>query len=93
MNPGLVHTHDDDLGHALEGGLLDLSDLVLVDAKLLQALGHVGRHFLEVVLGEVEALQLAQGNEGLGVDYGDLVVHQDQGLGRSEKEQSLLYLS
>jgi len=38
--------HDDDMGHALEGGLLDLGDLVLVDAQLLQTLGHVGGHVL-----------------------------------------------
>lgn len=48
------------MGHALEGGLLDLADLVLVDAQLLQALGHVGGHVLEHVLGQVETLQLGQ---------------------------------
>lgn len=74
------HTHDDDMGHALEGGLLDLADLVLVDAQLLQTLGHVGWHVLEHVLGQVEALQFGQRGEGLGVDDGDHVVHQDQGL-------------
>lgn len=78
-------THDNDVGHALKGGLLDLADLVLVDAQLLQALGHVGWHVLEHVLGQVEALQLGQRGEGLGVDHGDLVVHQDQGL-RGKKE-------
>lgn len=73
-------THDDDVGHALERGLLDLGDLVLVDAQLLQALGHVGWHLLQHVLGHVETLQLGQRAEGLGVDGGDLVVHQDQSL-------------
>lgn len=47
----------------------------------MQALGHVGGHFLQHVLGQVETLQLGQRAEGLGVDDGDLVVHQDQGLG------------
>lgn len=68
------------MGHALEGGLLDLADLVLVDAQLLQALGHVGGHVLEHVLGQVETLQLGQRGQGFGVDHGDFVVHQDQGL-------------
>lgn len=45
-----LHTHDDNVGHALEGGLSDLGDLILVDAQLLQALGHVGGHVLEHVL-------------------------------------------
>ncbi len=40
------HTHDDDVGHGLEGGLFDLGDLVLVDAQLLQALRHVGGYVL-----------------------------------------------
>lgn len=43
-------THDDNVCHALEGGLFDFGDLVLVDAQLLQALGHVGWHLLEHVL-------------------------------------------
>lgn len=68
------------MGHALEGGLLDLGDGVLVDAQLLQALGHVGGHLLQHVLGQVEALQLGQRAEGLGVDDGDFVVDQDQSL-------------
>lgn len=68
------------MGHALEGGLLDLADLVLVDAQLLQALGHVGGHVLEHVLGQVETLQLGQRGQGFGVDHGDFVVHEDQGL-------------
>lgn len=76
----LVCTHDDDLSHALEGGFFELGDLVLVDAQLLQALWHVGRYIFELVLGQVEALQLPQRAESLGVDGGDLVVHQDQGL-------------
>lgn len=74
------HTHDDDMGQALEGGLFDLGDLVLVDAQLLQAPGHVGGHVLQHVLRQVEALQLGQGAEGLGVDDGDFVVDQDQRL-------------
>lgn len=74
------HTHDDDMGHALEGGLLDLGDFVLMDAQLLQALGHVGWDVLEHVLGQVETLQLGQRAEGLGVDDSDFVVHQDQSL-------------
>lgn len=74
------HTHDDDMGHPLEGGLLDLGDLILVDAQLLQALGHVGGHVLEHVLRKVEALQLGQWAQGLGVDDGDFVVDQDQSL-------------
>lgn len=73
------------MGHALEGGLLDLADLVLVDAQLLQALGHVGRHVLEHVLGQVETLQLGQRGQGFGVDHGDFVVHQDQGLKRRKR--------
>ena len=68
--------------HALEGGLFDLGDVVLVDAELLQALGHVGGHFLQPVLRQVETLQLGQRAEGLGVDDGDFVVHQDQSLER-----------
>lgn len=68
------------MGHALEGSLFDLADLVLVNAQLLQALGHVGWHVLEHILGQVEALQLGQRGESLGVDHRDLVVHQDQGL-------------
>lgn len=80
----LCHTHDNDVGHALEGGLLDLADLVLVDAQLLQALGHVGRHVLEHVLRQVEALQLGQRGESLRVDHADLVVDQDQSLKRKK---------
>lgn len=68
------------MGHALEGGLFDLGDLILVDAQLLQGLGHVGRYFLQHVLRQVEALQLGQRAEGLGMDDGDFVVHQDQSL-------------
>lgn len=68
------------MGHALEGGLFDLADGVLVDAQLLQALGHVGWHVLQHVLGQVETLQLSQRAEGLGVDNCDFVVHQDQSL-------------
>lgn len=73
------------MGHALEGGLLDLADLVLVDAQLLQALGHVGWHVLEHVLGQVEPLQFGQRGESLRVDHGDLVVHQDQSLKGKKK--------
>lgn len=73
-------THDDDLGHALEGGLFDLGNLILVDAQLLQALGHVGGHILQHVLGQVETLELGQRREGLGVDGGEFVVHEDQSL-------------
>lgn len=73
------------MGHALEGGLLDLADLVLVDAQLLQALGHVGGHVLQHVLGQVETLQLGQRGQGFGVDHGDFVVYQDQGLKREKK--------
>ena len=51
-----------------------------MDAKLLQALGHVGGHVLQHVLGQVKPLQLAQGDQGLGVDGGDFVIDQDQGL-------------
>lgn len=40
------YTHDDDMGHALERGLFNLGDLILMDAKLLQALWHVSWHFL-----------------------------------------------
>lgn len=69
------HTHDNDMGHALEGGFLDLADLVLMDAQLLQAFGHVGWHVLEHVLGQVEALQFGQRRERLRVDHGYLVVH------------------
>jgi len=68
------------MGHALEGGLFDLGDLVLVDAKLLQALGHVGGHILKQVLWQVEALQIDQRAEGFGVDSGDFVVHKNQSL-------------
>lgn len=66
--------------HSLEGGLLDLANLVLVDSKLLQALGHVGRHVLQQVLRQIEALKLRQRAESFGVDNGDLVVHQDKSL-------------
>lgn len=75
------------MGHALESGLLDLADVVIVDAQLLQALGHVGGHFLEDVPGQVEALQLGQWAEGLVVDGTDLVVHQDQSLCGREREK------
>lgn len=68
------------MGHALEGSLFDLGDLVLVNAQLLQALGHVGRNFLEHVLRQVETLQLGQRAESLGVDDSDFVVHKDQSL-------------
>lgn len=68
------------MGHALEGGFLDLADLVLMDSQLLQALGHVGWHVLEHVFGQVESLQFGQWRESLRVDYRDLVVHQDQSL-------------
>lgn len=57
-----------------------------MDAQLLQALGHVGWHVLQVVLRQVEALQLGQWGEGLGVDDGDFVVNQDQSLYK-EKHQ------
>ena len=57
-----------------------------MDAQLLETLGHVGRHLLQEVPGQVESLQLHQGAEGLGVDDGQLVVHQDQGLGREKTE-------
>lgn len=73
-------THDNDVGHALEGGLFDLGDVVVVDAQLLQALGHVGRHVLEHVPGQVETLQLGERAEGLVVNGAYLVVHQDQSL-------------
>lgn len=76
----LSRTHDDDVGHALEGGLFDLGDEVVVDAQLLQALGHVGGHVLEGVPGQVETLQLGERAEGLVVNGADLVVHQDQSL-------------
>lgn len=68
------------MGHALEGGLFDLGDGVLMDAQLLQALGHVGGNVLQHVLRQVETLQLGQRAEGLGVDHSDFVVHQDQSL-------------
>ena len=83
-----MRTHDDDMGQALKGGFLDLGDVILVDSQLLQALGHVGRHVLQQVLGEVESLQLAQRHEGLGVDGGDSVVHKDQGL-QEQKQHPL----
>lgn len=82
------HTHDDHMGHALERGLFDLGDLILMDAKLLQALGHVGGYFLEHVLWQVETLQLCQGGEGLDMDDSNFVVHQDQSLeSRREKNR------
>lgn len=81
------HTHYDHVGHALEGGLLDLGDLVLVDAQLLQALGHVGGHFLQHVLGQVEPLKLAQWDQGFGVNGGDFVVDQDERLQRGNKHK------
>ena len=51
-----------------------------MDAELHQGAGQVGRDLHQVVLGDVELLQLPQGAEGLLVDLGDLVVHEDQGL-------------
>lgn len=51
-----------------------------MDAKLLQALGHVGRHLLQHVLGQVEPLQLGERAESFRVDGGDLVVHEDESL-------------
>lgn len=83
----LSRTHDDDVGHALEGGLFDLGDIVVMDAQLLQALGHVGGHVLECVPGQVEALQLGERAKGLVVNGADLVVHKDQSLcGRDRKK-------
>lgn len=83
----LSRTHDDDVGHALEGGLFDLGDIVVMDAQLLQALGHVGGHVLECVPGQVETLQLGERAKGLVVNGADLVVHKDQSLcGRDRKK-------
>lgn len=85
----MSRTHDDDVGHALEGGLFDLGDVIVVDAQLLQALGHVGGHVLERVPGQVEALQLGERAEGLVVNGADLVVHQDQSLCGRDRKKSL----
>lgn len=76
----MSHTHDDDVGHALEGGLFDFGDAVIMDAQLLQALGHVGGHVLEGIPGQVETLQLGERAEGLVVNGTDLVVYQNQSL-------------
>lgn len=81
------------MGHALEGGFLDLADLVLMDSQLLQALGHVGWHVLEHVFGQVESLQFGQWRESLRVDYRDLVVDQDQSLkGKKKVDKCILNL-
>lgn len=88
------HTHDDNVGHALERGLFDLWDPILVDAQLLQALGNVGGHLSEHVLRQVETLQLGEGHEGLWVDRTDFIVHQDQSLRRKKRprrETQVLY--
>lgn len=66
--------------HALERRLLDLGDLVLVDAQLLQTLGHVGGNVLQQVLGQIQTLQLSQRGQSFGMDHRDFVVDQDQSL-------------
>lgn len=68
------------MNHASEGGLLDFSDLVLVDAQLLDALGHVAGNILQHVLRQVKPLKVDQRRKGLGVDDGDLVVYQNESL-------------
>lgn len=80
------------MSHSLEGGLFHLGDVVVMDAQLLQALGHVGGHVLERVSGQVETLQLGERTEGLVVNGADLVVHQDQSLcGRKRKKSFNCY--
>lgn len=73
-------THDNDINHASKGGLLDFADLVLVDAQLLDALGHVVGNVLQHVLRQVKPLKVDQRSKGLGVDDGDFVVYQDESL-------------
>lgn len=63
-----------------EHALGHLADAVVMDAELHQGAGQVWRDLHQVVLGDVELLQLPQGAEGLLMDLGDLVVHQDKGL-------------
>ena len=48
------------LGHPLEGLRLDLGDLVVAQAELLDGLGQVGRDAGELVVIQVEAFQLPQ---------------------------------
>lgn len=57
-----------------------LADAVVMDAELHQGARQVGRDLHQVVLRDVELLQLPQGAEGLLMDLGNLVVHQDEGL-------------
>lgn len=83
--PAAVQAALTDAVHAAQPAkhaLRHLADAVIVDAKLHQGAGQVGRDLHQVVLGYIELLQLAQGAEGLLVDLGDLVVHQDESLGQ-----------
>lgn len=84
-------THDYDVRHALEGGLFDLYNLILVDAELLQALGHVDGHVLQEIFWQVEALELAQRAESFRMDSGDFVVHQNQSLGDKNNKKKMKY--
>lgn len=81
-----IPTHDDDIGHAGEGGLLYLDNLVLVNAQLLEAFRYVCRNVLQKVLGQVESLQIDQRRKGLCMYNGDLIVDHDECLKGEKKE-------
>lgn len=79
-----ILTHYNNIGHPSKGGLLNLRNLVLVNAQLLEAFWYVRRNLLQKILRQVESLQVDQRRKGLGVDNGDLIVYQDE---RLEEEQ------
>ena len=58
-----------------------------MDAELHQGGGQVLGHPCQQVPGEVELLHVLEGGEGFGVDLGDLVVDQGQGLGKVSGEK------
>lgn len=53
-----ILTHNNDIGHPSKGCLLNLGNLVLVNAKLLEAFGYVGRNLLQKILRQVESFQV-----------------------------------
>lgn len=81
------------MSHPSKGSLLDLADLVLMDAQFLEALRDVSRNFLQLVLGKVKPLEVDQGSKGLGMNDGDLVVYQNESLKKQEIKQHTYQLS
>jgi len=58
-------THDDDIGHAGEGGLLYLVNLVLVNAQLLEAFRYVCRHGQDVAIFQTKTINEKCAKAGL----------------------------